>query len=161
MSTFNVPTGREFVAKQSNKPGAHAASDMLTANLLAMLKGWTAYGYDLAQRLEEAGLGHYNKGTIYRTLRHMEAMGLVASMWDTSLNGPARRMYSLTSAGSLFLQNWLKILDTHKAMVEQLIAGATPSCVGDDDGKADSKSPPAAEKSPTKKKPAATGNTVK
>ena len=101
---------------------------MLTANLLAMLKGWTAYGYDLAQRLEEAGLGEYNKGTIYRTLRQMEAMGLVSSMWDTSLGGPARRMYSLTTAGNLFLTNWLAILDTHKAMVQTLLErGARPA----------------------------------
>ena len=97
------------MAKQSNKPGSHAASDMLTANLLAMLEGWTAYGYDLAQRLEEAGLGEYNKGTIYRTLRHMESMGLVSSMWDTTLNGPARRMYRLTGSGSIFLKNCLII----------------------------------------------------
>jgi poly-beta-hydroxybutyrate-responsive repressor len=109
------------MAKHSNKPGAHAASDMLTAHLLAMLKGWTAYGYDLAQRLEDAGLGDYNKGTIYRTLRQMETMGLVSSNWDTSLGGPARRMYSLTTAGSLFLQSWLTILDSHKAMVESLL----------------------------------------
>ena len=40
-----------------------------------------------------------------------------------SIGGPARRMYSLTSAGSLFLQNWLTILDTHKAMVEHLLTG--------------------------------------
>jgi poly-beta-hydroxybutyrate-responsive repressor len=116
------------MAKHSNKPGAHAASDMLTAHLLAMLKGWTAYGYDLAQRLEDAGLGDYNKGTIYRTLRQMETMGLVSSNWDTSLGGPARRMYSLTAAGSLFLQSWLTILDSHKAMVESLLrTSATPA----------------------------------
>ncbi len=119
------------MARKSTKPGAHAASDMLTANLLAMLKGWTAYGYDLAQRLEEAGLGEYNKGTIYRTLRQMEAMGLVSSMWDTSLGGPARRMYSLTTAGNLFLNNWLAILDTHKAMVESLIERGAPKAGND------------------------------
>lgn len=118
--------------KKSTKPGAHAASDMLTANLLAMLKGWTAYGYDLAQRLEEAGLGEYNKGTIYRTLRQMEAMGLVSSMWDTSLGGPARRMYSLTTAGNLFLKNWLALLDTHKAMVESLLERSRPQTSADE-----------------------------
>ena len=124
------------MAKKSTKPGAHASSDMLTANLLAMLKGWTAYGYDLAQRLEEAGLGEYNKGTIYRTLRQMEAMGLVSSIWDTSLGGPARRMYSLTTAGNLFLKNWLAMLDTHKAMVESLIErGAEQASVDETDAK--------------------------
>ena len=117
------------MTKAPRKPGAHAASDMLTANLLAMLEGWTAYGYDLAQRLEEAGLGEYNKGTIYRTLRQMEATGLVSSMWDTSVGGPARRMYSLTSAGSIFLRNWLAILDSHKAMIESLIEAAPDRAV--------------------------------
>lgn len=120
------------MVKKSSKPGAHAASDMLTANLLAMLKGWTAYGYDLAQRLEEAGLGEYNKGTIYRTLRQMEAMGLVSSIWDTSLGGPARRMYSLTAAGNLFLKNWLAMLDTHKSMVESLIEHGAPRTRADE-----------------------------
>jgi poly-beta-hydroxybutyrate-responsive repressor len=118
------------MANQSKKPGSGAAGDMLTAHLLAMLKGWTAYGYDLAQRLEEAGLGDYNKGTIYRTLRHMEALGLVSSNWDTSLNGPARRMYSLTNAGSLFLQNWLAILDAHKSMVAQFVNLSAPTETG-------------------------------
>lgn len=123
------------MAKKSTKPGAHAASDMLTANLLAMLKGWTAYGYDLAQRLEDAGLGEYNKGTIYRTLRQMEAMGLVSSMWDTSLGGPARRMYSLTNAGNLFLNNWLILLEAHKSMVESLIElGGSETDSGKQDG---------------------------
>lgn len=149
------------MAKHSNEPGSHSASDMLTANLLAMLKGWTCYGYDLAQRLEEAGLGGYNKGTIYRTLRQMEAMGLVASMWDTSLNGPARRMYSLTGAGSMFLQNWLNILETHRAMVEQFLAGSMPASTGDGDAKTESKSARPAKKTSTKKKSTATGSTAK
>jgi len=121
------------MAKKSAKPGAHAASDMLTANLLALLNGWTAYGYDLAQRLEQAGLGDYNKGTIYRTLRQMEAMGLVSSMWDTSVGGPARRMYSLTTAGNLFLKNWLAILESHKAMVESLLGNTGASAANAND----------------------------
>ena len=95
-----------------------AGRDMLTANLLAMLKGWSAYGYDLVQRLEDAGFGEYNKGTVYRALRHMEAMGLVSSAWDTSSAGPARRMYQLTKAGSMFLENWIAVLDTHREMLE-------------------------------------------
>ncbi|MGE0485613.1 MAG: helix-turn-helix transcriptional regulator [Gammaproteobacteria bacterium] len=101
--------------------------DMLNAHLLAMLKGWSAYGYELVQRLNEAGLGEYNKGSVYRALRQLEQMGLVCSMWDTSQSGPARRMYELTQAGTLFLQNWLALVDLHRNMIEQLLAvgGAT------------------------------------
>ena len=103
-----------------------AGRDMLTANLLAMLKGWSAYGYDLVQRLEDAGFGEYNKGTVYRALRHMEAMGLVSSAWDTSSTGPARRMYQLTKAGSIFLENWIQMVDSHRAMLESFTKLAMP-----------------------------------
>ncbi|MEM7467626.1 MAG: helix-turn-helix transcriptional regulator [Pseudomonadota bacterium] len=100
--------------------------DMLTANLLAMLQGWSAYGYDLVQRLEEAGFGEYNKGTVYRALRNMEAMGLVSSAWDTSSAGPARRMYQLTKAGNIFLENWIQVLDTHRSMLESFARLTAP-----------------------------------
>ena len=102
---------------------AHPTGDMLTAHLLAMLQGWSAYGYELAQRLNEAGFGTYNKGTVYRTLRNMESLGLVSSMWDTSASGPARRVYSLTRAGTLFLSNWLSMLDLHRTVLERFLQG--------------------------------------
>ena len=104
--------------KIANNQQFKAGKDMLTANLLAILNGWSAYDYDLVQRLEDSGFGAYNKGTVYRALRHMEAVGLVSSAWDTSTTGPARRMYKLTKAGSLFLDNWIGVLDTHRAMLE-------------------------------------------
>ncbi|MGR8921430.1 MAG: helix-turn-helix transcriptional regulator [Gammaproteobacteria bacterium] len=105
---------------------------MLNAHLLAMLKGWSAYGYELVQRLNDSGLGDYNKGTIYRALRQMEQLGLVSSMWDTSASGPARRMYSLTVPGTLFLKNWLALLDVHRSMLERFIeAGQQASRQGE------------------------------
>jgi poly-beta-hydroxybutyrate-responsive repressor len=112
---------------------AHPTGEMLNAHLLAMLKGWSAYGYELVQRLNEAGLGEYNKGSIYRALRHMEQTGLVSSMWDTGAPGPARRMYSLTGAGTLFLRNWLALLDVHRSMLEQFIAAGEASADDDPD----------------------------
>ena len=110
--------------------------DMLTANLLALLKGWQACGYELMNRLSEAGLGDYNSGTVYRNLRQMEKLGLVSSMWDTSEDGPARRMYNLTAAGSLFLNNWIALLETHRHALESfmnLAGGGAPRESGDED----------------------------
>ncbi|MGR8946920.1 MAG: helix-turn-helix transcriptional regulator [Gammaproteobacteria bacterium] len=125
-----------------------AGRDMLTANLLAMLKGWSAYGYDLVQRLEDAGFGEYNKGTVYRALRHMEAMGLVSSAWDTSSGGPARRMYQLTKAGSMFLENWISVLDTHRTMLETFAKLTIPdSAPADTNKSADGRSPNSPEES--------------
>ena len=76
---------------------------------------------DLAQRLEEAGLGSYNKGSIYRNLRQMEDSGLVSSSWDTSKDGPARRIYDLTDTGSLFLKNWITMADMHRNFLKTMI----------------------------------------
>lgn len=104
----------------------HPTGDMLTAHLLAMLKDWSGYGYELVQRLNEMGFGAYNTGTVYRALRHMEQGGLVSSMWDTSATGPARRMYSLTQAGGLFLSNWLALLNMHRRMLEQFMLTKPP-----------------------------------
>ena len=125
------------MAKQSKNtpPG-----DMLTANLLALLKGWQACGYELMNRLSEAGLGDYNSGTIYRNLRQMEKLGLVSSMWDTSEDGPARRMYNLTAAGSLFLNNWIAMLETHRTALQTFMdlaggAGRKPEKPAADDAR--------------------------
>jgi poly-beta-hydroxybutyrate-responsive repressor len=110
---------------------------MLTAHLLALLKGWPAYGYELAQRLDEAGFGELNKGTIYRTLRQMERSGLVDSRWDTSSAGPARRVYDLTVAGSLFLEHWFAFIDAHRRGLELLAGRAAEPAPTADTGRRD------------------------
>lgn len=111
-----------LVNEKTTAPPPRPSGDMLTAHLLALLKGWSAYGYELARRLEQAGFGEMNKGSIYRLLRQMERSGLVSSSWDTTADGPARRIYSLTDAGNLFLNNWLIFLDAHRRGLEQLAA---------------------------------------
>jgi PadR family transcriptional regulator PadR len=106
---------------EPESPKVSPTGDMLTAHLLGMLNGWSAYGYELAQRLEEAGLGSYNKGSIYRNLRQMEDSGLVSSSWDTSKDGPARRIYDLTDTGSLFLKNWMTMADMHRNFLRTMM----------------------------------------
>ena len=95
--------------------------DLLTTTLLAFLKNWNAYGYQLTQRLAEAGLPAFDSGTVYRTLRQMERTGMVSSFWDTSESGPARRMYSLTKAGELFLSGWIDVLGKYQAVLQKTI----------------------------------------
>lgn len=101
--------------------GAKLSGEMLTAQLLALLKNWSGYGYELAKRLEETGYAGCNSGTLYRTLRQMEKSGLISSAWDTSRGGPARRMYSMTEAGNLFLDNWISLIDFHKKSLNMFL----------------------------------------
>ena len=100
--------------------------DLLTTTLLAMLRNWNAYGYQLAQQLAEAGLPAFDSGTVYRSLRQLEKTGLVSSFWDTSESGPARRMYSLTKAGELFLSGWIDVLSRYQAVLQKTIEGLDP-----------------------------------
>lgn len=106
------------------KPRLHG--EMLSTSLLAFLKGWNAYGYQLSQRLAEAGLPESDSGTVYRTLRQLEKSGFVSSFWDTSENGPARRMYSLTKAGELFLSGWIDVLQNYQAILQQAARSLNP-----------------------------------
>ena len=79
--------------------------------LLLLLHQGASHGYELVGALEPFGLGGMAPGPVYRTLRDLEAMGLVQSEWDTqSTAGPARRVYNLTEAGHHHLAGWVKRL---------------------------------------------------
>lgn len=107
------------------KPRLHG--DMLTTSLLAFLKNWNgSYGYQLAQRLSEAGMPECDSGTIYRTLRQLEKTGMVSSWWDTSESGPARRLYTLTQAGDIFLTGWIAALQNYQVMIQNALSGMMP-----------------------------------
>ncbi|HEX5939806.1 MAG TPA: helix-turn-helix transcriptional regulator [Dehalococcoidia bacterium] len=100
--------------------------EMLSTSLLAFLKNWNAYGYELSQKLKESGLPQFDNGTVYRTLRQLEGAGLVSSFWDTSESGPARRMYSLTKAGDIFLSGWIDALQNYQNVLRSALDGLTP-----------------------------------
>jgi DNA-binding PadR family transcriptional regulator len=76
--------------------------DHFRASILLVLGEVPTHGYDLPVLLAPLGLGRTDRGFLYRTLRAMEAEGLVASAWDPSPTGPARRTYTVTRAG----QEW-------------------------------------------------------
>jgi len=79
--------------------------------LLLLLHQRANHGYELVSALEPFGLGDMASGPVYRTLREMEAAGLVQSKWDTaSSGGPARRVYHLTRAGHQRLRDWVAFL---------------------------------------------------
>lgn len=106
--------------------GPRLHGEMLSTSLLAFLKNWNAYGYELSQRLKDSGLPEFDSGTVYRTLRQLEGAGLVSSFWDTSESGPARRMYSLTRAGDIFLSGWIDALQNYQNVLRGALEGLTP-----------------------------------
>jgi poly-beta-hydroxybutyrate-responsive repressor len=95
--------------------------DLLSSSLLAYLRRWNAYGYQLVQELGKSGLSSFDSTTVYRTLRQLEKSGLVSSFWDTSESGPARRMYSLTAAGETFLDLWLDLFGRYQKILHSAL----------------------------------------
>lgn len=95
--------------------------DLLSSSLLAYLRRWNAYGYQLVQELSKSGLPSFDSTTVYRTLRQLERAGLVSSFWDTSESGPARRMYSLTKAGETFLELWLDLFGRYQKVLHSAL----------------------------------------
>jgi poly-beta-hydroxybutyrate-responsive repressor len=86
--------------------------------LLLLLHRGANHGYELVSALDPFGLGDVAPGPVYRTLRELEAAGLVDSEWDTeSSSGPARRVYRLAKAGHDYLAGWVEDLrDTDRSL---------------------------------------------
>ena len=57
------------------------------------------YGYAIAQRLHDEGLGAVKGGTIYPILNRLEQDGYVASNWVGGDGGPGRKAFVLTESG--------------------------------------------------------------
>jgi len=81
--------------------------------LYLLKKHGKTHGYELIGALQDHALtdSTVEPGALYRTLRRLEENNLVASSWDISGVGPARRVYELTEAGEEHLLEWMVILD--------------------------------------------------
>jgi PadR family transcriptional regulator, regulatory protein PadR len=115
------------MAEETTEFNPRLHGELLSTSLLAFLKNWNAHGYELTQRLAEAGMPACDSGTVYRTLRQLEKSGFVSSFWDTSENGPARRMYSVTQAGEMFLGGWIEALQNYQKVLQQALGAWAPA----------------------------------
>ena len=100
--------------------------------LLLALEQWQSHGYELIRRMSGFGFETLDRGSVYRTLRQLEKDGLVISGWDTSKDGPARRLYTLTDAGRVYLNTWAASLRGYQVMLNQFFT-LYPSPTGRDD----------------------------
>jgi len=90
--------------------------------LLLALEQWQSHGYELIRRLSGFGFEALDRGSVYRTLRQLEKSGLVVSGWDTSKDGPARRLYSLTDAGRDYLNVCAVSMRGYQVMLNQFFS---------------------------------------
>ena len=97
-----------------NKKGLATPRNWLEAAILLTLRESNLYGYKLMEQLTRFGFEAMNPGTMYRALRQMEQKGVLESQWQTTGNGPARRVYSLTQAGEAYLDLWARGLEQYQ-----------------------------------------------
>jgi PadR family transcriptional regulator PadR len=94
---------------------------VLEVCVLRVLDDGATYGYALAERLDELGLGRLKGGTLYPLLGRMEAAGLVTVEWRAGESGPGRKYYDLTDAGRAALAEttarWAGFTTTTRAIL--------------------------------------------
>jgi PadR family transcriptional regulator, regulatory protein PadR len=89
--------------------------------VLGALADGSTYGYAIAQRLEEAGLGTVRGGTLYPLLARLEAERLVESSWRAGEGGPGRKYFTLTATGGTELAaraaQWTTFVDRTRQLL--------------------------------------------
>jgi len=89
--------------------------------VLSVLSDGPSYGYAIIQRVHDITRGqiHYTTSTLYPVLHSLENQGFLTSYWQTSVEGPRRKYYRLTTKGAKALakekQQWL---DVHMALMQ-------------------------------------------
>ena len=89
--------------------------------ILATLREQERYGYELAQVLQQAGLGKLTGGTLYPALGRLAEAGLVTAEWRSGDGGPGRKYYALTPAGLVFLDDQSQRWRTFDTAVRTLL----------------------------------------
>ena len=117
----------ESMLSQSNSPACQCnggqPKNFLQPCLLLLLFQHPSHGYDLLDRLAQAGLsiGTPDPAAVYRTLRQMERDGLVISRWDPSNHGPPRRTYELSSEGEDLLHTWAQSIRQNRRVLDRYL----------------------------------------
>jgi len=90
--------------------------------LLLLLLEKPAHGYDLMARLRNFGFGdNQDPGMVYRNLRRLEDQGMIASEWDTSGAGPAKRSYEVTAEGKELVRAWAETIGLNIATLRSFL----------------------------------------
>ena len=97
---------------------------VLELAVLRTLADGPTYGYALASRLADEGLGTVKGGTLYPLLARLEENGLVSTEWRAGDGGPGRKFYELTAAGRTALADATARWDLFTTTTRSILAPA-------------------------------------
>lgn len=79
---------------------------LLEGCILSIIWEKEVYGYELSEKLHEAGLTMVKEGSIYPLLLRMQKNELIEGTMKPSATGPDRKYYRLTTKGEQALQSF-------------------------------------------------------
>ncbi len=94
--------------------------------VLGALDGGEAYGYEILQRLGQAGHLAISESTVYPILVRLAKEGVLEVRVAPSPSGPPRRYYHLTDAGRARLGEMHRYWRDLTAAVDSLLSGEKP-----------------------------------
>lgn len=93
--------------------------------LLSVIAEEPTYGYEMARKLQERGLGLASEGSIYPLLSRLQKQGLVDGYLVESGGGPARKYYRLAPQGRTALASWVADWETLSRGVSGVLGGGS------------------------------------
>jgi PadR family transcriptional regulator PadR len=93
--------------------------DILAPFVLLAVSMQRAHGYVIEDYLRALGLFGITMSTLYRTLRQMERDGFLESTWEPGPTGPARRVYTITDAGHVWLDSSATMLNAYRQTIDR------------------------------------------
>jgi len=101
--------------------------DILAPFVLLAVSLQRAHGYVIEDYLQTLGIFGITMSTLYRTLRQMEKDGFLESTWEPGPTGPARRVYTITDAGNVWLDSSASMLQAYRETIDRFFGlyGAT------------------------------------
>ena len=89
--------------------------------LMAVIREEPSYGYEMAHKLSERGLGLASEGSIYPILSRLQRSGMVEGYLVQSTEGPARKYYRITQNGRQALESWVGDWRAFSAAVDSVL----------------------------------------
>jgi PadR family transcriptional regulator, regulatory protein PadR len=93
--------------------------DILAPFVLLAVSMQRAHGYIIEDYLRALGLFGITMSTLYRTLRQMEKDGYLESTWEPGPTGPARRVYTITDTGHVWLDSSATMLNAYRQTIDR------------------------------------------
>lgn len=84
---------------EPNWPPSWTRAALELCALSAVGEAGTTHGYQVARRMQNAGLGDIKGGTLYPVLSRLEEQGLTRTWWVEGAGGPGRKLIAITSEG--------------------------------------------------------------